>query len=311
MQRIAELEDDVIELQTSMSEVSKQLAIAKSDADNYKKSAMAKQKEINDMRETFNMDSQLRQNLSQEESDKFSSEVKMLKSENALLQDELRRAKESAEKTPSSVMSSLVDKLRNDLTEKDKKIRAMGRVIADLKTELVNNAVAKDTTSSVDRSMDLGGSVLHREELNDAKGKIEELTIQNDKLLKQVDSLKAKQVSSYSEIKNLKEELSKKGSLLVKLKEDKLKRPGVSSGQDRSPARSSMDREKDELKKTIKKLEAQLNSINKAEKPLEELQTDIEQEDIDKQVCSQKLLPKLRSIFKIQIFHDVLFSDQS
>ena len=45
------------------SEVSKQLAIAKSDAENYKKSAIIKQKEIDALKETFNMDSQVCKNL--------------------------------------------------------------------------------------------------------------------------------------------------------------------------------------------------------------------------------------------------------
>ena len=44
------------------SEVSQQLAIAKSDAENYKKSAIIKQKEINTLKETFNMDSQVCKN---------------------------------------------------------------------------------------------------------------------------------------------------------------------------------------------------------------------------------------------------------
>ena len=45
------------------SEVSQQLAIAKSDAENYKKSAIIKQKEIDALKETFNMDSQVCKNF--------------------------------------------------------------------------------------------------------------------------------------------------------------------------------------------------------------------------------------------------------
>ena len=59
MNRIEELEDEVIELQSSLNEVSKQLAITRSDAENYKKSALTKQREMNDIRDTFNMDSQV------------------------------------------------------------------------------------------------------------------------------------------------------------------------------------------------------------------------------------------------------------
>ena len=85
-------------------------------------------------------------------------------------------------------------------------------------------------------------------------------------------------MSSYAEIKHLKEEIAKKGSLLVKLKEDKMKRPGgPGAAKDRSPGpagvkSASSDREKEELRKTIKKLEGRLSSMNAAEKPLEEHQ---------------------------------------
>ena len=86
-------------------------------------------------------------------------------------------------------------------------------------------------------------------------------------------------MSSYAEIKHLKEEIAKKGSLLVKLKEDKMKRPGgPGAAKDRSPGpgvkSTSSDREKEELRKTIKKLEGRLSSMNAAEKPLEEHQTE-------------------------------------
>jgi hypothetical protein len=86
-------------------------------------------------------------------------------------------------------------------------------------------------------------------------------------------------VASYAEIKHLKEEIAKKGSLLVKLKEDKMKRPGgPGAAKDRSPGgpggvkSASSDREKEELRKTIKKLEGRLSTMNAAEKPLEEHQ---------------------------------------
>ena len=120
----------------------------------------------------------------------FSTEVKMLKNENALLQDELARVRESLEKSPGNVVTSLVEKLRNDISEKDKKIRAMGRIIADLKDDLLNNAMAKDQKESSHADVIAVSSELH-----EAKQKIEDLNEQNDKLSKQVESLKAKQVS--------------------------------------------------------------------------------------------------------------------
>lgn len=208
MQRIEELEDDVQELQSSLSEVSRQLAEERSNAESYKKSATAMQKEIDHLRETYNIDSQVQQNQTRQEVDKYSSEIKMLKSENALLQNELRAAKEAQEKAPisgPSVISSLVDKLRNDNAEKEKKIRAMGRIIADLKTELVSSAVAKDQRDSMTPDTDI-----HRdnEALEDARKKVDELNFQNDKLTRQVESLKAKQVTQFKSKPHLKLQFS-------------------------------------------------------------------------------------------------------
>ena len=134
---------------------------------------------------------QLKQSQSRQEMDMFSSEVKMLKNENAILQDELTRARESLEKSPGNVIPSLVEKLRNDISDKDKKIRAMGRIIADLKEDLVTNAMAKDQK---EHSQISGDVFAVASELQDAKRKIEDLNIQNDKFSKQVEYLKSKQV---------------------------------------------------------------------------------------------------------------------
>ena len=142
----------------------------------------------------------MKSNQTRQDIDKYSSEAKMLRRENALLQDELRTAKEALEKAPASVMSSLVEKLRADIAEKEKKQRAMGRIIADLKNELVNSAVAKEqrpervSTSETTHHDDT-------EALEEANSKIEDLNFKNDSLTKQLDTLKAKQVSSTLVIK--------------------------------------------------------------------------------------------------------------
>ena len=53
-------------------------------------------------------------------------------------QDSLRAAHEAQERAPSAVMTQLVEKLRNDLAEKEKKGRAMARALADMKQEIIS-----------------------------------------------------------------------------------------------------------------------------------------------------------------------------
>ena len=65
-----------------------------------------------------------------------------------------------------------------------------------------------------------------------------------------------------------------------------MKRPGgPGTAKDRSPGpgvkSASSDREKEELRKTIKKLEGRLSSMNAAEKPLEEHQIEQQAQHIN------------------------------
>ena len=50
----------------------------------------------------------------------------------------MRAAHEAQERAPSAVMTQLVEKLRNDVAEKEKKGRAMARALADMKQEIIS-----------------------------------------------------------------------------------------------------------------------------------------------------------------------------
>ena len=58
--RIEELEDEVHDLQTSLQELSKDLAVTRSDANNYKTLLEVKQKELETVKDSLTMDSQVR-----------------------------------------------------------------------------------------------------------------------------------------------------------------------------------------------------------------------------------------------------------
>ena len=58
--RIEELEDEVHDLQTSLQELSKDLAVTRSDAKNYKTLLAVKQKELETVKESLTMDSQVK-----------------------------------------------------------------------------------------------------------------------------------------------------------------------------------------------------------------------------------------------------------
>ena len=59
--RIRELEEDILDLQASLDEVSHQLAESRNDSQNNLRTSNAKQKEIDELKEKVNIDSQMRQ----------------------------------------------------------------------------------------------------------------------------------------------------------------------------------------------------------------------------------------------------------
>jgi hypothetical protein len=59
--RIRQLEEDVVELQASLDELSHQLAETRNDAQNNLRTLNAKQKEFDEFKENVNIDGQMRQ----------------------------------------------------------------------------------------------------------------------------------------------------------------------------------------------------------------------------------------------------------
>ena len=96
----------------------------------------------------------------------------------------------------------------------------------------------------------------------------------NDRLQKQVSSLKEKELTLTAEAKSLRDEISKKASLLIKMKEDKMKVASSTHGITASESGVTTHREtEDQLRHTIRQLEEKLRVANRAEKPLEDVAT--------------------------------------
>ena len=73
------------------------------------------------------MEKQMLRRQAKQEMEKLRSEMNVIKQENLMLQEDVQNMKDAQEKSPSAILKNLVEKLRNDLAEKDKKQRAMSR----------------------------------------------------------------------------------------------------------------------------------------------------------------------------------------
>ena len=251
--RIHELEDEVQELQGSVTKLSNQLSITRTECDKLHNLSNNRLKEINDLKDNLNVESKINQHRMKTEIDELTAQITLLKQENVLLKENVEKSpiKKATNKLPQRL---LVEKLKSDVAEKDKKLKALSRVITDLKSQMLEAA---------DKTSDLGGRHSPVKFDSASKLKIDELMTKNDRLERQLKVLKDREVTSYGEIKSLKEDLNKKGSLILKMREEKMNKKANSNT-------NNDVKEKEEMRNTIKRLEDKIKSLNKAERPLED-----------------------------------------
>ena len=263
--RIQELEDEVQELQISVGQLSTQLAEARKNNESLTHVSNIRFQEIEELKENQNIENQINLRQQKDQIEKLNCDIRAYKQENSMLKDDVARLESSNSKAPSVIMKSLVEKLRNDLAEKEKKQKAMSRVIAELRDEMVATAEQASASVAVNKSETEVQRLINRE-TKSFQTKISEQNILIDRLKKQIISFKDSEKKYNKEISALKERMEKKTSLLLKLKEEKITKARMSQ----SKSNKGSDDEKEDLQNKVDALEDKLRLMNTAEKPFED-----------------------------------------
>ena len=259
VKRTQDLEDEVQELQESLSNLTSDISTLKAVNDDLKKKLETKSNEVDILKEGQSTESLRKQQDARLEIDRLSSEIRTYQQENSILKEDLHVQKESQSKAPSSVLKALVERLRNDLAEKEKKLKSMGRVIAELKNEMIHDA--GNTSGNVESNKTQN---IIDKETKSFRSKIDEQIQLIDKLKRQLKQAKETESKQISDLTRLREQVEKKTSLILKLREDKV--PTTKRNFDKT----ERDDEKEELKAEIQSLNDKLKRVNQAEKPLED-----------------------------------------
>ena len=101
-------------------------------------------------------------------------------------------------------MTALVEKLRADIAEKDKRSRAMARALAEMKQEIITKA--EKESESVAGGGDTGGQAEAR--------RLEAANLKLEKCQKQLSLAREKEAHSARELKIAKDELARKANAL-------------------------------------------------------------------------------------------------
>ncbi|KAJ7329890.1 hypothetical protein JRQ81_016064 [Phrynocephalus forsythii] len=257
--RLAEMEQTVVEQDSSLASLLNKLKKTSSDLQKQKQITLTKIKEFDYIR------AQLEQ--------KHVAEVKELKDEVAELRSllsqmekelmnvktELDAQREANNRAPTTTMKNLVERLKNQLALKEKQQKALSKALLELRAEMTAAAEQQIISIASQKEAHMNVQQIVDKHTNELQSQIEDL---NDQLLKLKDALKSsknKENSLLGDINDLNQELQKKVKAHTKVLREK----------------EEMEKENEELKKRIKRLTNSMQGKADEQILIEELQRKI------------------------------------
>ena len=262
--RIQELEDEIQEMQISIGQLSSQQADLKKENEKLNLISNSRLQEIEEIKENRNLEIQIGMNQQKDIIERLNLDLRHFQEENSMLRQEIERLQSNSSKTPSVAMKSQIDKMKIEINEKDKKIKALSRALAELKDDMLTNAEERATSRIETVRSQSDVQRLVEKETKSFQIKISEQNILIDKLKKQIKLVKDSESKAIGDLSKTKEQLEKKSALVLKLREEKM-----TSSRSGSRARFR-DGENEDLKNQVEVLEEKLRKINAAEKPYED-----------------------------------------
>ncbi|XP_074654662.1 centrosomal protein of 290 kDa-like [Tubulanus polymorphus] len=289
--RLNELEDMVAEQDNSLSALTEKLRQSRLETDSWKAKldqmmkSMTRDKD-NLLAEQASEKAKLNGVIGQRE-----QEIIGLNKKIDGINIELKNQKEANARAPTSTMKNLVEKLKNQLSMKEKQHKALSKALMDLRADMVTQAevAVKQTAEETAAEQNVQKLVnKHTKELQDEN---EELRGQITRHKKELKKRKDQENLLTSEMEEIKHDLSRKETTITRLKTDKQKLEQeieeLEKKLDRlrnikQPAPGEAEaKEIDELKRKNRLLEDELKRKQiQAEKPFEHKETKNESETV-------------------------------
>ncbi|XFF77378.1 hypothetical protein AB1E18_003597 [Capra hircus] len=281
--RLAEMEQTVAEQDDSLSSLVIKLKQVSQE--------LERQKEITELKikEFENMKLRLQENHA-DEVKKIKAEVENLRcllvqsqKESQSLKSELQTQKEANSRAPTTTMRNLVERLKSQLSLKEKQQKALSRALLELRAEMTAAAEERIISVTSQKEANLNVQQIVDRHTKELKSQIEDLSENILKLKEALKTSKNRENSLTDNLNDLTNELQNKQKAYGKVLREKdgvdqenneLKRQikRLTSGLQGKPLIDNKQSLIEELQKKIKKLESQLErKVDEAEmKPMKE-----------------------------------------
>ncbi|XP_027857891.1 centrosomal protein of 290 kDa isoform X2 [Xiphophorus couchianus] len=188
LERLAELEQTVAEQDASLSSVTEKLKLTAAELEQHRIAMeLQAKKHAEEMAKLEeNYVAQVKA-LSGEVEDR-SSQLAQMEKEMSFLRSELEAQKEANVRSPSNTMKNLVERLKAQLTQKEKQLKALSKALLELRAEMTSAAEQQVIANAAQKEQSLNVQVLVDKHTKDLKTRVQEL---NEELQAAKDSAKA------------------------------------------------------------------------------------------------------------------------
>uniref|UniRef100_A0A665VRH7 Centrosomal protein 290 n=1 Tax=Echeneis naucrates TaxID=173247 RepID=A0A665VRH7_ECHNA len=267
LERLAELEQMVAEQEFSLSTATEKLKLTAAELERERMTLTTLK-----LREVSLCHCRLEERHAAEvkaltnEAEEQKSQVVQVQKELNNLQTELEAQKEANNRSPSNTMKNLVERLKAQLGQKEKQLKALSKALLELRAEMTSAAEQQVKASAAQKEESLNVQMLIDRHTKDLKGRLQELNEELQSAKESVKTARGRENSLREEVDCLSQELQKSHKTQKRLQTEKEER----------------EQEIQELKQKIKRLSTALQVKPDGQRPtVENLQRKIRRLEAD------------------------------
>ncbi|XP_013931170.1 PREDICTED: centrosomal protein of 290 kDa [Thamnophis sirtalis] len=257
--RVAELEQTIAEQDSSLNSLLSKLKKTSTDLQKQKQITAVKINEFDNIRAQLEEKHQCRVKKLQDEIEDLRSLLSKMGKELLNIKSELEIQRQANNRSPTTTMKNLVERLKNQLALKEKQQKALSKALLELRAEMTAAAEQQIISVASQKEAHMNVQQIVDKHTKELRSQIEDL---NDQLLKLKDALKLsknKENSLLDDMDDLNQELQKKTKAYTKVLREK----------------DDMEKDNEELKNQNKRLTSSIQGKADEQILIDELQRKI------------------------------------
>uniref|UniRef100_A0A4W5N3Q1 Centrosomal protein 290 n=1 Tax=Hucho hucho TaxID=62062 RepID=A0A4W5N3Q1_9TELE len=276
--RLAEMEQTVVEQDRSLSSMTDRLKGLTAELDRQRNLTAMQAKEHASERAKLEERHAAQAKALSGEAEEQRAQLGQMEKELHYLRTELEAQKQANVRSPSNTMKNLVERLKAQLNQKEKQLKALSKALLALRAEMTSNAEQQIIANASHREDSLNVQLLVDKHTKDLKARVQELNEELQGTKEAVKAGRGRENTLKEEVEGLNKDLQKSLKTQSKLQGEKEER----------------DEEIQELKQRIKRLNSGLQvsdtgpTVEALQKKIRKLESELERRGVPESTTERK-----------------------